>query len=187
MVSLCGFAMAACVPPHVAPTTSLPIAAPAGASNIVAEFVEVCSAAIKDGIQIGGLLAERGWQVSGGPDDVDGLVGILGAEHPELDLTLQLIPLDYPHLKGTGCSMSGYNVLNITAADLTGLNDLPGFPGSMRDYGRSPDAMTMGRWSAIAPDGEPITVNATFMADAKFLNLNMNHTRRVQPDVESKQ
>ena len=184
-VGACALALGACAPGAAKPTTDLPIAAPEGASELVIEFIEICSAALSDSAGIGGLLAERGWQAMPGPDDYDALAGVLGAEHAALGVSLQVIPLDYPHVKGTGCSIHGYQSDNLSLTSLSGLDQVPGFLGGFKSFGSDSEATHLGRWSAIAPDGEPITITAMLMPDTEFLNLSMNHARRVQPDADT--
>lgn len=187
LASLAGLALGACAPGAAKPTTDLPFAAPEGASDLVRDFVEICSSALADPARVGGVLAERGWEVSSLSDDANMMMGIIGADHPTLNLMLQVIPFDYPHVQGTGCSISGYDFDDIESIDLSGLDNIPGFLGDMRQFGRASSAMKLGRWSAIAPDGEPITMTANLMLESNFLNLNMNHARRVTPDADNKQ
>ncbi len=187
MAGLAGIMLSACTSGTEQPTTDLPVKAPEGASELVIEFVEMCSAVLAEPAKAGGIFSEYGWEAPSLTGITGGVPGMIAAEKLDEDLNGNVTPFKYPHVEGVTCMITGYGYGDDAQPDLTGLDEIAGFPGKFNSVGDRDGAMRMGAFSAIGPSGDVITITSNVMTSNDYFNLMMTTSTRVSPDDDDKQ
>jgi len=175
------------------PTVELPLVAPEGANPIIADFIEICSASLYDGEQfLNALQSKPDWK----PKPMDDMSPAEMAIAAELDsrsaerdgsqdiLRLDNIEVSFPHLEGRFCALIAFDAMGIDgvdANDLTVLGEIPGFLGSHRTLNAYGETAFIGRWSAIGPDGHPITLRADMRPPGDYVSATLATSRPSNP------
>ncbi len=177
--ALTGLALTACgSSDRQTPTLDLPLTAPDGTDGVLADFIDICSLSLVDQPAAIEQLSEREWSVPGG-SSMEQVAAFGGhfSENAE-GYTIQFVPVDYPHLKGTNCFVVGMPEGELP--DLSPLQDIDGLQGTLQSSGFGGDDNQLGRFSGIAPSGYPVTIQA-IKTNNRFINLIMTTTRPVKP------
>ncbi len=171
--------LAACgSPDRQTPSLDLPLTAPASASGIVADFIEVCSLSMIDQPAAIAALSERGWQPPGA-DSMQQIAAFGGfASEGENGEQMQIFSIDYPHVEGVSCQLTSTFIETIP--DFSPMADIPGLIGGFKTYGEGLEQGQLGQFSGIGPNGYPVTVQVLSTGDI-FFNLFMTTTRPVKP------
>jgi hypothetical protein len=160
------------------PSLDLPFTAPAGASKVLTDFIEVCSLSMIDRSAAISALDARGWQAPSA-GDIQQMAAFGGyASESENGEQLQIISIDFPHVDGVTCLISS-TYLDETP-DFSPVGEIPGMLGEITSYGDGSDEGQLGRFSGIGPDGYPLTIQVLSNNDL-FYNLSMTTTRPVKP------
>jgi len=162
------------------PTLELPFVAPEGAPTIVTDFIDVCSLSMSDQPAAIKLLSDRGWSSA----DLDSMAEVAAfggymAEN-EAGQTLQIIPVDFPHLQGRTCMLVGLAEIDEALPDFSSLDQIDGLMGGLQSAGLPNRRGSVGRYSGIAPSGHPITIQV-ITNDDTFFNANITLMRPVRP------
>lgn len=165
------------------PTLDLPLEAPAGASNVVADFVELCSLVMIDQSAAITAISQRDrWKAPSG-SILDEAVAFGGfVSEGENGESFQIFSLDFPHVEGVSCQIVGS--LPDQHPDLSALADLPGMLGAYQTVGTGDDVSQIGRFSGIGPDGYPVTLQVVSNPNL-FFTLAMTSTRPVKPSASN--
>ena len=166
-----------------APTIDLPLTAPEGTNRIVKDFLEICSLSVNDIDTAIEALDRSFWLVD---QSANQTVEMMGGHQSESirSASFQIIPIDFPHADGVTCQV--LNPDAETMPDFAELSNLEGFQGAIEEFGIGPSASRIGRFSAIAPDGYPVTVQL-FVRGERFYNLSMTTMRPRQPSESNQE
>ncbi len=163
-------------------TLELPLAAPDGSQPLVADFIEVCSAAMDDTVKGAAALSRRaGWSVSRSEAAGMAIAGVLVAEHEATGAQLQIIPGDYPHLAVVSCQMNAFpRSGGPEPADLSleAFAALDGFLGGVRTVAMpGEEGMTVARYSGVAANGDIILLGGNLTGSLDMLFMGRSSER----------
>ena len=97
---------------------------------------------------------------------------------------LQIYTVEFPHVEGVSCQLTSTSVDQ--QPDFSSLANIPGMLGEFTSYGDGIDESQLGRFSGIAPDGYPLTIQLISNADF-FFTLIMTTTRPVRPSESNQE
>lgn len=162
------------------PRTMLPLTAPAGATGVVKDFIEVCSQGLVDANKAVGAAGSRGWKPA-----ADGVamaaagsfVLTHGDDSPDRSQLL-INDINYPHQHSRTCQLI---VLDVDALngppDLSAIDKIEGIKGGVVQF---PAMGSRGLWSFIGPEGDVVTISTIF-SPPRILQLNMGTSHRLPP------
>ncbi len=170
------------------PTVEMPLAAPEGAKPIIADFVEICSASLYDREQfLKAVQSKPDWKLQGmdelSPAEIAMMseVEFYAAEREDQRAALRVEAISFPHLEGAFCSLNIFDDPDLKAADLSLLGEIPGFIGDQKTFSARGETLFTGRWSAIGPNGFPVTLQAQIVPPNNFAFATMATSRPSTP------
>lgn len=180
------FAVAACSEAGGVDKTqvTLPLEAPAGAHNLVKDFVEICSLHLSNTQGAKSLAASRGWTSNtvGAEEMVmTNLTGISMLESADTGAMLQFLPAVYPHLEAQTCMILWPRIeASGDEIKLEVIHEIDGLEGG---YTPLPGGANsgLGRWSFVADNGQTVTIQA-MRTDPNFLQMTMNTHKHINPN-----
>ncbi|MAN74253.1 MAG: hypothetical protein CME85_10890 [Henriciella sp.] len=171
------------------PTLEGGISAPEGASPVLVDFVNVCSSLVLEARDPGVVFTALGWEIPDGtsPEEMAAFGGAVAEKEMTADmpLMLQLMPMDFPHVDGMTCSVTGYGANDIARVDIAGLDGIEGMMGKVDTYEKDGDSVGLGRWSGVTQDGSVVTIYAMRANRGEVLNLSLNKTKPVEPALNA--
>ena len=166
------------------PSLDLPLSAPQGVSGVMADFIEVCSLSMTDRTAAISALSERGWQAPSS-GDVQQMAAFGGyMSESETGEQLQIYTVDFPHVEGVSCQLTSTYFEEMP--NFSALAEIPGLLGDFKSFSNSGDESQLGRFSGIAPNGYPLTVQLITNSDF-FYTLIMTTTRPVRPSESNQE
>lgn len=183
LASAAAFALSACGgSPGPAPTLGASAPEVEQDGSLVAEFIAICGDIVIDSAAPASAVQAFEWERPVATDmEQMAAMGGYAAEKPDGAVTLQVIPLDFPHLQGMSCTISALDPMTVDAAALDPLETLEGFLGGVEWVGSGTDRTELGRFSAVAEDGAVVTINVMRFEDGRFMTLSMTRSKPVAP------
>jgi len=150
--------------------------------TLVPEFAAICARIVIGGEDPSSVVSEYGWTVPDGDGAVQ-LAAMKGfvAEKSQGALSIEIMPLGFPHLEGETCMVTVLDEQMAGMVDASALDDLDGFIGSTETFSADSASLDLGRYSAVARDGAVVTINTTKAQDGRYAHLSMTKTKPVQP------
>jgi hypothetical protein len=186
---LAAFGLAACDAPAAdrkAPTLTFPLAVPASASPIMADFIAVCSAAMESQARGAGVLGQRaGWTMDGSAVAM-GTTGTIAAANEAAGFVIVISSANFPHADLLSCSMNSMRLRDegeARAFSLATFAELEGFEGSAATLLSGPDgdAAATARYSGVAPNGDLVLLRADLALRFDTLNMSRMTPRIPEP------
>ncbi|MGB3625915.1 MAG: hypothetical protein WA989_08800 [Henriciella sp.] len=150
--------------------------------SMVKEFIAICGDIVIDEMAPASALEGFDWEQPVGATMAQmAAIGGFAAEKSEAALSLQVMPVDFPHLQGVNCTISTMDPMTVDMASLDPFESLEGFDGGVRMVGAGRDRTELGRYSGVARDGAVVTINAMRFEDGRFMTLSMSKSKPVDP------
>ncbi|MEQ9317091.1 MAG: hypothetical protein RLN72_14650 [Henriciella sp.] len=148
--------------------------------SLVNEFIAICGDIVINGTAPASAIEGFDWERPVATDmEQMAAMGGYAADKSDGAANLQVIPLDFPHLKGINCMVSALDPMTVDMAALDPLETLDGFLGEVEWVGSGSDRTELGRFSAIAEDGAVVTINVIRFEDGRFMTLSMTRSKPV--------
>ena len=160
---------------------ALPLSAPDGAHELVADFVDICSLSLVDRGEAMQLADDRGWASEVPQADLMAqFTGMAMYSDPNSGAQLQITPIAYPHLDIKLCMVNLFDHdFDEDDLNLSVIHEIDGLQGGF--FPMPGDADGVGRWSFIGPNGEPVILQA-MRPTASFVQLHMSTDKRLYPN-----
>ncbi|GGB72548.1 hypothetical protein [Henriciella pelagia] len=150
--------------------------------SLVSEFVSLCGDIVINGAAPASAAGKFDWDKPVTSDMAQmAAMGGYAADKPEGSVTLQVVPLDFPHLQGITCTVSALDPMTVDTSPLDPLKAIDGFSGEVKWIGSSGDRTELGRFSGVASDGAVVTIHAMRFEDGRYMTLSMSKSRPVDP------
>ncbi|MAU97239.1 MAG: hypothetical protein CMP81_15365 [Fulvimarina sp.] len=158
----------------------LPITPPEGASQTLSDYLEICSAGMKNVPEAGQVALSKGWKAAdaGGNGLAAGALaaaGMFTATKGDDGTFLTINRVQFPHLVATSCQMVLFEKpADLDTAVLTTIDGVVGGGGVMGMA--QPGA---GLWSFVDDTGEVVTMTAIPAGGSRFV-LTMGRSERTE-------
>lgn len=171
------------------PTLDGAILAPDGAAPVLTDFVNVCSALVLDGKEPASVFPVLGWEI---PDEAStaemaAFGGVMADKDQagQMPLSLQLIPMGFPHLEGATCTVSAFGGSDLGSVNIADLDGIEGMAGKVDTFEEDGESVGLGRWSGVAKDGAVVMIYAMKTNRGEFLNLSLTKSKPVEPALNA--